>query len=889
MEDDYKPTVQSQRRVNPKIHEVVERETEETTDKEQTKFQGSTAQIPPSVIPIPEPDVSKTLPKTTPILESDIPKNLLKPNIPYPLRRDDQKSRYKASTQMEKIFQIFQDLLFDISFANALLLMPRFAPTIKSLLMNKEKLLELAKIPLNENCSAMLLKRLPEKLRDPGKFLIPCNFPGMDVCHALADLGASINLMPLSIWKKLSLPELTPTRMTLELADRSITRPKGLAEDIFVKVGNFHFPTDFVVVDFEADPRVPLILGRSFLRTSRALIDVYEGELVLRDGNEQITFHVNGTSKHPQKHDNESIKMVNDACKDSFKRFTDEPTQVCPPPPEDVNDEKEKQEVKNLAEPMAKRQSRITPCLKNFRVVCKESSFHSNKTPQVSSVFAITSTLPKDSLIMGDDHPSIFGTEKIILILREFEETSRCDSKNVLPLCDDLSSIKDPQLEDIKCKSLIPRNDIEFLLYDDPPFEENDDLFDLECKTDDEAECFNPGGDNDEIDAFLAIKVPMYNEGYYDSEGDVTYLESLLSNDTTHNLSPELFFDHEPHQLRNELENEPLITFSPKSDPLHHEFTDEILTIPPRIVREHEDYINRMSLLYSNSSSQSPENFHTIIGSLPTSTTLIKNSDPNREEIDIFSGPDDSIPPGIESDFDSKEDIIDNLLNENPTHERLTFNIEPNAPVINNVDELNEDECFDPGGGENNVEVDDSFTIVTRTFLLFLTYPEVTPLLSSARNEDTIFDPGISTQSRWPLIGMELSWLKQKALPTHEARVVELQLNELNELRDQAYENSLIYKERTKKLHDSKIKNRIFNVGDRVLLFNSRLIIFSGKLKTRWSGPFTITKVFPYGTIELSQPDGPSFKVNGHRVKHYFRGDLPPKVVQDLHTLPKDE
>ncbi|GJY64339.1 reverse transcriptase domain-containing protein [Tanacetum coccineum] len=116
-----------------------------------------------------------------------------------------------------------------------------------------------------------------------------------------------------------------------------------------------------------------------------------------------------------------------------------------------------------------------------------------------------------------------------------------------------------------------------------------------------------------------------------------------------------------------------------------------------------------------------------------------------------------------------------------------------------------------------------------------------------------------------------------------------LQLNELNELRDQAYENSLIYKERTKKLHDSKIKNRIFNVGDRVLLFNSRLKIFSGKLKTRWSGPFTITKVFPYGTVELSQPDGPNFKVNGHRVKHYFGGDLPPKEVQDLHTLPKDE
>ncbi|GJX96083.1 hypothetical protein Tco_0351881, partial [Tanacetum coccineum] len=185
-----------------------ERETEETTNKEQTKFQGSTAHIPPLVIPIsiPELDVPKTLPKTTPIPEPDVPKNLPKPNIPYPSLLNQEKSRDKASNQMEKIFQIIQDLCFDISFTDAFLLMPRFAPTIKSLLMNKEKLLELAKIPLNKNCSTMLLKKHPEKLGDPGKFLIPCNFLGIDVCHALADLGASINLMPLSIWKKLSLP-----------------------------------------------------------------------------------------------------------------------------------------------------------------------------------------------------------------------------------------------------------------------------------------------------------------------------------------------------------------------------------------------------------------------------------------------------------------------------------------------------------------------------------------------------------------------------------------------------------------------------------------------------------------------------------------------------------
>ncbi|GKF71864.1 reverse transcriptase domain-containing protein, partial [Tanacetum coccineum] len=156
----------------------------------------------------------------------------------------------------------------------------------------------------------MLLKKLPEKLEDPDKFLIPCNFPGMDVCHALADLGASINLMPLSFWKKLSLPKLTPTRMTLELADRSITHPKGLAKDVYVKVGKFHFLTDFVVVDFQAGPRVPLILGRSFLRTGRALIDVHGEEITLWVDNEAITFNLDQTTKFYSSYDDVSINRI---------------------------------------------------------------------------------------------------------------------------------------------------------------------------------------------------------------------------------------------------------------------------------------------------------------------------------------------------------------------------------------------------------------------------------------------------------------------------------------------------------------------------------------------------------------------------------------------------
>nr|GEW77849.1 reverse transcriptase domain-containing protein [Tanacetum cinerariifolium] len=153
------------------------------------------------------------------------------------------------------------------------------------------------------NFQAMLLKKLRKELGDPGKFLIPCDFPGMDVCHALADLGVNINLMPLSIWKKLFLPELTPTWMTLKLADRSITRPKRVAEDVSVKVRKFYFPTNFVVADFEADPWFPLILRRSFLTTGRALIDVYEEEITLRVNDESVTFNLNQTMRHSSTYD----------------------------------------------------------------------------------------------------------------------------------------------------------------------------------------------------------------------------------------------------------------------------------------------------------------------------------------------------------------------------------------------------------------------------------------------------------------------------------------------------------------------------------------------------------------------------------------------------------
>nr|GEY24751.1 hypothetical protein [Tanacetum cinerariifolium] len=260
--------------------------------------------IPPPFSPSPkvvekEPEVTKdpTQPSTENVQPPDIqpqartsePVNALnpKPNIPYPLRLTNQKL-----------------------FSDALLYMPKFTSTFKNLFSHKEKLFQVATNTLvNENCSAVILKKLLEKLGDPGKFLIPCNFLEIPECLALADLGASINLMPLSIWRKLSLPELNPTQMILELTDRSTTRPTGIAKDVFVRVGKFHFPADFVVVDYDVDPRVPLILERPFLRTVRALIDVYSEELTLQVRDESITFKVCNTSKFSY-NDAESINRI---------------------------------------------------------------------------------------------------------------------------------------------------------------------------------------------------------------------------------------------------------------------------------------------------------------------------------------------------------------------------------------------------------------------------------------------------------------------------------------------------------------------------------------------------------------------------------------------------
>nr|GEZ88844.1 reverse transcriptase domain-containing protein [Tanacetum cinerariifolium] len=322
----------------PTPSNVAKQGTEVTKDQVQTPNSQSTSPVQPSVThsesetPVYEPVVAP--------VSASMPN--LKPSIPYPSRRDNERHRDQANEQIEKFYEIFKDMSFEISFKDALMLMPKFASTLKALIGNKEKLSKMARTPMNEHCSAVILNKLPKKLGDPDKFLIPCEFPGMDECLALADLGASINLMPLSMWKGLSLPELTPTCMTLELADRTESKPIGIAKDVKVKVGVFYFPADFVVVDFEPDPRVPLILERCFLKTGRALIDVHKGELTLRIENKAITYNLDQTSRYSANYDEmtaNKIDVTDEACEEYSQEvlsFSDVTASGSPTPSDDL-------------------------------------------------------------------------------------------------------------------------------------------------------------------------------------------------------------------------------------------------------------------------------------------------------------------------------------------------------------------------------------------------------------------------------------------------------------------------------------------------------------------------------------------------------------------------
>ncbi|KAI3776015.1 hypothetical protein L1987_45775 [Smallanthus sonchifolius] len=304
------------------VRERVEVEDEEEVDEEIEMEAPGKVHIrldPESTTHTEEPQVEKRVAKQPIVVK---PSPLVDHSrVPYPARLKHQ----KYAKEYGKFLEMFKQLKINLPFIEALQSMPKYAKFLKDFLKRKDRIGEFSNIPLTGGCSAVVLNKLPEKLTDPGTFTISCLFGGaITPAHALADLGASINLMPFSLFEKLGLGELTPTRMSLSLADRSVKYPRGIIENLLVKVDKFVFPVDFVVLDMEADERVPIILGRPFLRTSKAIIDVFDGKISLRAGDEIVTFEIDRSMQHPSGSDDYSGLCHSVYFVDSFISFVDQ-------------------------------------------------------------------------------------------------------------------------------------------------------------------------------------------------------------------------------------------------------------------------------------------------------------------------------------------------------------------------------------------------------------------------------------------------------------------------------------------------------------------------------------------------------------------------------------
>ncbi|XP_052622602.1 uncharacterized protein LOC128127907 [Lactuca sativa] len=241
---------------------------------------------------------------------AQIPEKLYQPPMPYPTRA----KKEKQEEEYQKFLDHIKTLQINIPFIEAVMKMPKYAKFLKELLTNRKKMEEVKKVVINENCSAAMLNKLPKKKGDPGSLTLPCQFGNLTIIHALADSEASVNLMPYSFFKKLDLLEPRPIRMAIHLANKTVTFPKGICEDILVKVDKFVFPADFIILDMEANPQVSIILGRPFLNTASAIVDMRDSKLTLWVGEDSVTFGVDQAMKYSRSSDDTefSIDMLDE-------------------------------------------------------------------------------------------------------------------------------------------------------------------------------------------------------------------------------------------------------------------------------------------------------------------------------------------------------------------------------------------------------------------------------------------------------------------------------------------------------------------------------------------------------------------------------------------------
>nr|GEW77327.1 hypothetical protein [Tanacetum cinerariifolium] len=597
-----------------------------------------------------------------------------------------------------------------------------FGPSIKSLLTNKDKLCELARTPLNKRCSTVLLKKLPEKLGDPGKFLIPCDFPRKAQCLGLADLGASINLMPLSMWNKLSLPDLTPTY-------------------------------------FDADPRVPLILKRSFLKTRRALIDVFKGKLTLRVGKEAITFNLDQTLSYSANYNEMAAKrmdVIDMACEEYSQEVLEVELKVLPPHLEYAfleGDDKLPIIIEKYLS-MEEKTALITVLKSHKRAIAWKLS----DIKGIDLEFCTHKILMKEDFKLAVQHQRRVNP-KIHDVIKQ-EVLKLLDARLIYPISDS------PWVSPVNC---VPKKGGFTVV------ENKDNELILTCLVTGTFQRCMMAIFHDMIEKTMEVFMDDFSVFENSFQSCLSHLERMLKRCKDTNLC--LNWEKSHFMVKEGIV-------------LDHKISKQWINVDKAKV----DFITKLP--------------H------PTTVKAFQTLKRKLTEAPILIAPNWDV--SFELMCDASDFAIGAVLGQR------------------------QDKHFRPIHYANKTmtEEESNYTTMEKEIL---------------------------------------------AVVAGDHRKVQL-----NELRDQAYENSLIYKEKTKRLHDSKIKDCVFNIGDRVLLFNSRLKIFSGKLKSRWSGPFTISHVYPYGTVELAQLDGPNFKVNGLRLKHYFGEGIPKLVVPGRQTFFKD-
>nr|GEZ87455.1 hypothetical protein [Tanacetum cinerariifolium] len=816
---------------------------EETTDTELP----STEDIQPPLV-----QVQVQVQEDKPIEEPSVVILKAKANLPYPSKLVKEKICEKDDILAAKFMEIFRDLHYEL----------------------------------------IVLKKLPEKLGDPGRFLIPYDFSEFDNCLALADLGASINLMPLSIWKKLKLPTLNDTKMVLELADRTISKPTGVAENVFVKVGKFYFPADFVVLDFIADSRILLILGRLFLSTAHALIDVYEGEIILRHDDQSLTLKC-GDKPSISYNNFQSLNKVDliDATCEEYSQevlglndFYLEEIEDClndDSNPEEVEDSEFDMErdililealLNNDPEPPLPNQHHYFPETHNDLKVVepKNDKSSDDEPPEVE--------LRNCHLIWNDYLPKVQSQRRVNPKIHDVikkEVKKLLDAGLIHPISDS------PWVSPVHC---IPKKGglskisrpMTHLLEKNSPF-----IFSNDC-----------------IQAFRTLKeklteAPIFIAPNWDQPFELICDASDYAVGAVLGKRVEKHFRLIHYVSKTMTQAETNYTTTEK----------EMLAVVYAFEKFHSYLIMNKSIIYTDQSALKylfakkdvkVRLLHWILLLQEFDFKVIDTKGAENYATDHLSR--------LENPY---ENVFDKKINETFPLESLNkvAHQDPSTPWFADFANYHAGKFIikDPPGDttEPTTQPRRQVEVTNRGLkrILERTVGENRALWSD-KLEDALWAFRIAFKTPISCTPYRLVYEKSCHLSLeleHKAfwalkhtnfnlKTVgdhrKLQLNELIELRDQAYENSLIYKERTKKLHDAKIKNRIFNVGDQVLLFNSRLKIFSGKLKSRWSGPFTISEVYPYRTAKLVHSDGFNFKVNCHRLKHYHGGDTPPLEFQ---------